>query len=188
MPSIRRRLPFNDKDIVTRTPKEIVSSLYGKFEQSSQTFVDELNPHFGPGGPLPKQYVDAALSAFAAAIGPDQKDTLAVAGLTPERQGETQECELVVLTDNLLLHTAFRIAGSARPVVNMIRRDTIKSLTITDAPSYEKRDPSTAGLKFTVEYENGLGLTFPLKGNTPNFSGTLGEILDAVREDLQNSE
>lgn len=173
---------------MTRTAKEIASSLYSKFEQSSKTFESELYPYKGSGEPKPKQYVDAALSAFAAAIGPDQKETLAVAGITPEGQGESQECELVVLTDNFLLYSAFSIGGTARPVVNVTRRNTIKSLAITDAPSYEKRDPSTLGLKFTVEYENGLGLTFPLKGNTPNFSGTLGEILDAVREDLQNRE
>lgn len=169
---------------MTRTPKEIASSLYSKFEESSKTFTEELYPYSGSGDPLPKQYVDAALSAFAAAIGPDQKEVLAVAGITPDGQGETQECELVVFTDSLVLHSAFPIAGTARPAVNITRRNTIRSLAITNAPSYEKRDQSTLGLKFTVEYDGGLVLAFPLQGNIPNFSGTLIEILESVRGDL----
>lgn len=169
---------------VTRAPMEIAESLYTNFEQSSQTFQYELQPNSYGGESKAKPFVDAAIAALVAAMGPDQKEVAAVAGLTPEGQGEVQECEMVVFSNTLLLHSEFAIA-STLPVVKVTPRSAVKSLTIVAAPTF--RQPRTPlGLRFTVEYEDGLVLRFPLKRNTPTSASTLADVLDAVRADLEN--
>lgn len=169
---------------MTRAPMEIAESLLSNFEQSSQTFQYELQRHTYGAEPKVKPFVDVALSAIAVAMGPDQKEVAAVAGITPEGHGEVQRCEIAVFTDTLLLHSKFDVANTL-PVVKVIPRSSVKALTIVAAPTF--RQPRTSlGLKFKVEYEDGLVLDFPLLRNTPTSASTLGDVLDAVMVDLQN--
>jgi hypothetical protein len=172
---------------MARTPKEIAESLYSEFEESSTEFQQELHQYRGQfaNQPAAKHYVDAALSVLAAALGSEEEESLAVAGITPEGRENPQQCEIVVLSAGLLFHTAFAISENKAPVVSVIPRNSIKSLTIKAAAPYTQ--PETPGrFKFTAEYDGGLVLDFPLKGNHPNSASTLGNALSGLRADLEN--
>lgn len=175
---------------MTRTPVEIAESLYSRFEQSSKEFQQELYQYGGKYGdpPASKSYVDAALSAFAAALGSEQQETLALAGITPVETEDPQQCQLVVFTYGLLLHTTFAITGGDAPAVQVIPRNSISSITVTRATPYDlpNRQNRPDRLKFTVAYQGGLVLDFPLKGNQANDATFLGEVLDTLRADLNS--
>ncbi|MFE5835831.1 hypothetical protein [Arthrobacter sp. NPDC056493] len=174
---------------MSRTPKDIAESLFTAFEDSSAEFQHELYQYGGQFGnpPASKNYVDAALSALAAALGPEQKELLAVAGITPEAGAEEdpQQCELVVFSEGLLFHTAFSAAGNTAPAVQVLRRSSITSVTITSAAPFNL-PAKPERLRFTAVYEGGLVLDFPLKGNRANVTSTLADVLTTLRSDLES--
>ncbi|WP_157693506.1 hypothetical protein [Pseudarthrobacter equi] len=176
---------------MTRTPAEIAESLYARFEDSSADFQQELYPYNSGrivSYPAAKQKVDAALSAFAAALGSEQEESLAVAGCASQSREGQQECELVVFTYGLLLHASFSLdadAGAGHPEVQIIPRSSLVSLSIKAASPYNQPTRPDR-LQFSAVYENGLVLDFPLKGNRANNESILGNVLDLLRTDLKN--
>lgn len=171
---------------MSRAPKEIAESLYTAFERSSNEFQQELYQYGGQFGtpPASKNYVDAAVSALAAALGSEQEETLALAGITPESGEGTQQCELVVVTYGLLFHTVFSTGGTA-PAVQIIPRNSITSVTVRSAAPFTLPDKPDR-LKFTVKYEGGLVIDFPLLGNRSDVPATLGDVLNTLRADLKS--
>lgn len=169
---------------MTRTNQETARLLSDYFNRNSEQWLHdryEYSNEVTPNSRTP--YVEAGIARMSAAVGGDAKILHALAGVTLDSNGDGQDFQIFVLTEDLIFHSLFSAVGGATINIDVLPRNTISGLTLTDAGPYTL-DYNPAKLKFTASFKNGANFAFPLWGSKATDMSYMSDVYEAFKADL----